>query len=56
MYTKTPEKPTDEVIFHANAVAHKQEGSNFACPETSVWSATYTLTSQEGTTLSVDAG
>jgi hypothetical protein len=32
-------------VFHANAIAHKQEGSNFACPATSVWTATYTLTS-----------
>jgi len=36
-------------VFHANAIAHKQEGSNFACPETSVWSATYTLTSPSTT-------
>jgi hypothetical protein len=42
-------------VFHANAVAKKQEGSNFACPETSVWTATYTLTAPTNTTLSVDA-
>jgi len=36
-------------VFHANAVAKKQEGSNLACPETSVWTATYTLTSPKTT-------
>jgi hypothetical protein len=43
-------------IFHANAVAHKLSGSNFACPETSKWTATYQLTSPSNTTLSVTAG
>lgn len=42
-------------VFHANAVAHKQEGSALACPTTSVWTATYTLTAPAGTTLSVEA-
>ena len=36
-------------VLHANAVAKKQEGSAFACPETSVWSAEYVLTKPEGT-------
>lgn len=40
-------------IFHANAVAH-QVGENVACPATSKWTATYTLTTTPGTTLSVD--
>jgi hypothetical protein len=39
-------------VLHINAIKRKQEGSNFACPETSVWSATYTLTSPK-TTVSV---
>ncbi len=42
-------------IFHANAVAEKFSGSNFACPSTSKWTATYTLTSPSNTTLSVSA-
>lgn len=41
-------------IFHANAVAHKTAGAASACPTTSEWTATYTLTSPAGTTLSVD--
>ena len=41
--------------FTANAVATKLSGSNFACPETSKWTATYVLTSPEKTTLSVSA-
>ncbi len=54
IYTKTTGKPTDETaVFHANAVAEKFSGSNLACPSTSRWTATYTLTSPEGTTLSV---
>jgi len=39
-------------IFHANAVAEKFSGSNLACPSTSRWTATYTLTFPE-TTLSI---
>lgn len=31
--------------FHANAVAEKLSGSNFACPETSLWKASYVATS-----------
>lgn len=42
-------------IFHANAVAHKTAGSEFVCPTTSVWSATYTLTFPKET-LSISAG
>jgi hypothetical protein len=41
-------------IFHANAVAEKFSGSNLACPSTSKWTATYTVTSPAGTTLSVN--
>ena len=41
--------------FHAKAVTKKKSGSNFACPETSVWTGTYTLTSPSGTTLSVSS-
>lgn len=40
-------------VFHANAVTKKKSGSNFACPETSLWTGTYTGTSPSGTTLSV---
>jgi len=39
-------------VFHANAVAH-QVSNNPVCPTTSVWTATYTLTSPSGTTLSI---
>jgi hypothetical protein len=39
-------------VFHANAVVHKQEGSAFACPETLLWIATYTMT-KPATTVSV---
>jgi hypothetical protein len=39
-------------VFHANAVATKKSGSNFACPETSKWTATYELTGSS-TTFSV---
>jgi len=42
-------------ILHVNAVTHRLSGSNFACPETSKWVATYQLTSPLGTTLSVSA-
>ena len=42
-------------IFHINAVAEKFSGSNLACPSTSKWTATYTLTSPSGTTLSVSS-
>ena len=42
-------------VFHANAVAEKFSGSNLACPSTSKWTATYTLTSPSGTTLSVSS-
>lgn len=38
-----------------NAVAEKLEGSNFACPAKSLWSATYVLTSPTKTTLSVSS-
>jgi hypothetical protein len=41
--------------FTANAVATKVTGSNFACPETSKWTATYVLTEPKGTTLSVSS-
>lgn len=40
-------------ILHINAVKKKMEGSNVACPETLLWTATYTLTSPKETTLSV---
>jgi hypothetical protein len=39
-------------IFHANAVA-KRQGVNPACPETSVWTATYVMTEPKETTVSV---
>jgi len=42
-------------ILHVNTVTHKLSGSNFACPETVKWTATYQLTSPLGTTLSVSA-
>jgi hypothetical protein len=38
-----------------NAVLEKFSGSNFACPETSNWTGTYTLTSPSNTTLSVSS-
>jgi hypothetical protein len=41
--------------FTANAVAEKLSGSNFACPTTSKWTATYVLTKPTNTTLSVSA-
>jgi len=40
-------------VFHINAVLHKTVGSNFVCPSTAILTATYTLTSPAGTTLSV---
>ncbi len=40
-------------IFHANAVAKRVGPFSFFCPETAVWSATYTLTEPKETTLSV---
>lgn len=43
----------EPAIFHANATAHKLSGSNFACPETTKWVATYQLTEPTGTTLAV---
>jgi hypothetical protein len=43
-------------IFHANAVAIRLAGSNFACPETARWTATYQLTSPSETTAYVTAG
>jgi len=43
-------------VFHANAVAHKREGSNFACPTTAVWTATYEQTVPAGTTFYVTNG
>jgi len=42
--------------FTAKAVAEKFSGSAFACPETSNWTGTYTLTTPATTTLSVTAG
>jgi hypothetical protein len=39
-------------VFHPNTVT-KRKGTNFACPETAVWTGTYSLTSPAGTTLSV---
>jgi hypothetical protein len=43
-------------ILHVNTIKHKFSGSNFACPETTRWTATYQLTSPSSTTLSVTAG
>jgi hypothetical protein len=40
-------------MYHVNAVTWRLAGSNFACPETDRWTATYTLTSPVNTTLSV---
>jgi len=40
-------------IFHVNAVVHRVEGFSVFCPTTVVWTATYTLTSPEKTTLAV---
>ena len=42
-------------IFHANATVHKLSGSNFACPENTLWTGTYTLTEPTNTTLSVSS-
>ena len=42
-------------ILHIDAVTEKFSGSNFACPETDRWTATYTLTSPSSTTLSVSS-
>jgi len=42
-------------IFHANAVAEKFSGSALACPATSRWTATYTVTAPSETTLSVSS-
>jgi len=39
--------------FTANAVAEKFSGSSLACPETSLWTGTYTATEPKG--LKVDA-
>jgi len=58
VYTITPGKSIGDLtegnpaIFHANAVAEKQEGSAFACPETALWTATYQMT-KPATTVSV---
>jgi len=41
-------------VFHANAIAEKFSGSNLACPATSKWTATYTLTEPKETTVSVE--
>jgi hypothetical protein len=42
--------------FHANkALAEKLEGSNIACPEKSLWTADYALTTPTNTTLSVSS-
>jgi hypothetical protein len=43
-------------ILHVNTVTYKFTGSNFACPETLKWTATYQLTSPSETTLAVTAG
>jgi hypothetical protein len=43
-------------IFHANAIATKQSGSNLACPATAKWTATYTLKEPSEKTLSVESG
>jgi hypothetical protein len=48
--TITEGKPA---TFDANAVAKKLSGSSFTCPETSLWSATYTQTAPSNTTLYV---
>jgi hypothetical protein len=40
-------------IFHAKAVAEKFSGSSLACPSTSNWTGTYTVTKPANTTLSV---
>jgi len=40
-------------VLHVNAVMRKTEGSNISCPETGIWTATYTLTEPSNTTLSV---
>lgn len=42
-------------ILHINAIAQRLSGSAFACPETSKWTTTYTLTSPASTTLSVSS-
>jgi hypothetical protein len=39
-------------VFHANAIV-RRTATNPACPETAVWTGTYTLTSPANTTLSV---
>ena len=39
--------------FHVNAITWKLAGSAIACPETDIWTATYTLTLPKNTTLSV---
>ncbi len=41
-------------VFHANAVAKKTPTSPIPCPETAKWTATYTMTSPENTTASVE--
>jgi hypothetical protein len=41
--------------FTMNAVAEKLSGSNFACPTTSKWTATYVMTKPTNTTFSVSA-
>jgi hypothetical protein len=47
-------KEGNPATFEANAVATRF-GTNFACPSTSRWTGTYTLTSPAGTTLSVSS-
>jgi hypothetical protein len=42
--------------FASSAVLKKFAGSNFACPETVKWAATYTLTEPVEKTLSVETG
>jgi len=44
-------------VFHANAIAEliRTPEDNGFCPETARWTATYTLTSPSGTTLSVSS-
>ena len=61
IYTVASEKSMGDLtegnpaLFHINTVAQKTTGSEFTCPATAVWTATYTLTSPAGTTLSVSS-
>jgi hypothetical protein len=42
-------------VFDAEATVNKLSGSNFACPATALWNATYTLTTPSGTTGAITA-